>query len=105
MPANEHETSKIWKIDGHLGKLGFISSMSDHFCGGCNRIRLTADGNFKVCLFDQKEVSLRDALRKGLSDEEITEIISKAIWGKKVSHSGMFEISNTKNRPMIKIGG
>lgn len=84
-------TSKRWKIKGYQGEIGFISSMSDHFCGTCNRLRITADGNLKVgarqfpslshthtrdadmalylynhlqvCLFDNTEVSLRDVLR------------------------------------------
>lgn len=52
-------TSKGYKIEGFQGKFGFITSMSEHFCGGCNRLRLTADGNLKVCLFGNTEVSLR----------------------------------------------
>ena len=79
--------------------------MSDHFCGTCNRVRITADGNFKVCLFGPSEISLRDAMRKGLDDEEIVHIISTAVKKKKEKHAGMFEIAKTKNRPMITIGG
>ena len=52
-------TSRAYKVPGFEGQVGFISSMSDHFCGGCNRLRLTADGNFKVCLFDNREVNLK----------------------------------------------
>ena len=55
-------TSKDYKINNYLGHFGYISSMSKHFCGGCNRIRLTADGNLKVCLFDNREVNLKHML-------------------------------------------
>ena len=54
-----NDTSKAYRITGYLGKIGFITSMSEHFCGSCNRLRLTADGNLKVCLFGNAETSLR----------------------------------------------
>ena len=66
---------------------------------------MTADGNLKVCLFGSAEVSLRDALRSGFSDDEIKQIISLAVNRKKASHAGMYNIANMKNRPMILIGG
>ncbi|XP_007014070.2 PREDICTED: cyclic pyranopterin monophosphate synthase, mitochondrial [Theobroma cacao] len=99
------ETAKNFKIDGYMGTVSFITSMTEHFCAGCNRLRLLADGNFKVCLFGPSEVSLRDPLRCGVGDEELTEIIGAAVKRKKASHAGMFEISKTANRPMIHIGG
>ena len=62
--TGEHatSTSKGYRIDGYQGQIGYISSMSEHFCGGCNRIRLTADGNLKVCLFDNRELNLKELL-------------------------------------------
>lgn len=51
------DTAKNFKIDGHEGRVSFITSMTEHFCAGCNRLRLLADGNFKVCLFGPSEVS------------------------------------------------
>ena len=83
-----NDTSKAFKIDGYKGQFGFITSMSEHFCNTCNRVRLTADGNLKVCLFGNAEVSLRDALRNKLSEEELTELISSAIKRKKAKHAG-----------------
>lgn len=71
-----------------MGQVGFITSMSDHFCGGCNRLRITADGNLKVCLFGNAEVSLRDALRKGITEEELLELIGKAVGRKHAKHAG-----------------
>lgn len=56
---NDHptETAKNFRIDGYQGAVSFITSMTEHFCAGCNRLRLLADGNFKVCLFGPSEVS------------------------------------------------
>ncbi|XP_071988204.1 molybdenum cofactor biosynthesis protein 1, partial [Engystomops pustulosus] len=93
-----------YKVPGFRGHIGFITSMSDHFCGSCNRLRITADGNLKVCLFGNAEVSLRDCLRSGASEEELVHIIGAAVGRKKRQHAGMFSISQMKNRPMILIG-
>jgi len=100
-----NHTAKAWRVPGYKGRLGFITSMSEHFCSTCNRIRLTADGNLKVCLFGASEVSLRDAMRQGATDEELSRIISVAVRRKKARHAGMSELSRAPNRPMIKIGG
>lgn len=99
------ETAKNFQIDGHVGTVSFVTSMTEHFCAGCNRLRLLADGNLKVCLFGPSEVSLRDPLRSGAGDEELREIIGAAVKRKKASHAGMFDIAKTANRPMIHIGG
>ncbi|KAL0464367.1 UNVERIFIED_CONTAM: GTP 3',8-cyclase, mitochondrial [Sesamum latifolium] len=72
------ETAKNFRIEGHQGTVSFITSMTEHFCAGCNRLRLLADGNFKVCLFGPSEVSLRDPLRRGADDNELTDIIGAA---------------------------
>ena len=60
-----NDTSRHFKSASWAGRIGFIASMTDHFCGTCNRVRLTADGNVKACLFGEEEVSIRDAMRKG----------------------------------------
>uniref|UniRef100_A0A7N0TXK9 Radical SAM core domain-containing protein n=1 Tax=Kalanchoe fedtschenkoi TaxID=63787 RepID=A0A7N0TXK9_KALFE len=99
------ETAKNFGIEGHEGTVSFITSMTEHFCAGCNRLRLLADGNFKVCLFGPSEVGLRDPLRRGATDDELKEIISAAVKRKKASHAGMFDIAKTPNRPMVHIGG
>ncbi|KAG0000520.1 Molybdenum cofactor synthesis protein 1 [Entomortierella chlamydospora] len=100
-----NDTSKAYHVPGFAGQVGFITSMSDHFCGTCNRLRITADGNLKVCLFGNTEVSLRDMMRQGKSDEELREIIEMAVKNKKKQHAGMSNLVNMKNRPMILIGG
>ena len=66
--------------------------MTEHFCGTCNRLRLTADGNIKVCLFGNKEFSLRDAMRNNCSEEELVDLISTAVKRKKKQHAGKFVV-------------
>ncbi|KAJ1148026.1 hypothetical protein NDU88_000867 [Pleurodeles waltl] len=104
LPEEASSTSKAFKVPGFLGEVGFITSMSEHFCGSCNRLRITADGNLKVCLFGNSEVSLRDCLRSESSEQELVQIIGAAVGRKKAQHAGMFNISQMKNRPMILIG-
>ncbi|KAI8587687.1 molybdenum cofactor biosynthesis protein 1 [Geranomyces variabilis] len=100
-----NDTSKAWAIPGFAGKFGFITSMSDHFCGTCNRLRLLADGNLKVCLFGNSEIDLKHALRGGASDEELLDTIGAAVKRKKKQHAGMAELTKLPNRPMTLIGG
>ncbi|XP_028393493.1 GTP 3',8-cyclase, mitochondrial-like [Dendronephthya gigantea] len=98
-----NDTSKAYKVPGYAGQIGFVTSMSEHFCGSCNRLRITADGNLKVCLFGNAEVSLRDLLRSGASEHELVDVISAAVQRKKKQHAGMFNIAKQRNRPMILI--
>lgn len=114
-----NDTSKTWHVPGFRGKVGFITSMTHNFCGTCNRLRITGDGNLKVCLFGEAEVSLRDMMRRfrdrdavvgegsqrDVMESELLEVIGKAVGNKKAKHAGMGELENMKNRPMILIGG
>ena len=100
-----HATAKTWRVPGYRGTIGFIASMSEKFCGSCDRLRLTADGALKVCLFGRAEVSLRDMLRAGASDRELEEAIRNAVLRKKAAHAGMLQLADQENRPMILIGG
>lgn len=68
---HKNDTSKTWRIPGFAGKIGFITSMTHNFCGTCNRLRITSDGNLKVCLFGNAEVSLRDILRESNNGDPI----------------------------------
>lgn len=88
MPNGPNDTSKAFKVPGFAGQVGFISSMTEHFCGSCNRLRITADGNLKMCLFGNAEVSLRDAMRSDKTEEELVEVISGAVKRKKKQHAG-----------------
>ncbi|CAG8501221.1 10628_t:CDS:2, partial [Scutellospora calospora] len=87
LPDDAHDTSKAYQVLGHVGVFGFITSMTDHFCGTCNRLRITADGNLKVCLFGNAEVSLRDLLRENVPDQQLLEIIGAAVKNKKKQHA------------------
>ncbi|KAJ2951309.1 hypothetical protein O0L34_g5711 [Tuta absoluta] len=100
-----NDTSRVWQVPGFAGSVGFISSMTKNFCSTCNRLRLTADGNLKVCLFGASEVSIRDALRSGASDEQLEDMIRAALRNKKPQHAGMQNLKRMDNRPMILIGG
>jgi GTP 3',8-cyclase len=76
---HKNDTSKTFEIPGFAGKLGFITSMTHNFCGTCNRLRITSDGNLKVCLFGNAEVSLRDILRQSNNGEPIDEQVFEAM--------------------------
>ena len=104
-----NDTTKWWHVDGYAGRLGFITSMTQNFCGTCNRVRLTADGQLKVCLFGSAEVSLRDAMREGASDSDLSLIVRAALQKKKFALGGHGNAEGIKkannNRPMTLIGG
>ncbi|MEW6620951.1 MAG: GTP 3',8-cyclase MoaA [bacterium] len=93
--------AEYYQIKGACGKLGFISSISDHFCQRCNRLRLTPDGHLRVCLGQTTEFDLKGPLREGASDNELTQIIIQAIKSKPIS--GNFNLKG--NRQMVAIGG
>ncbi|XP_049963558.1 molybdenum cofactor biosynthesis protein 1-like [Schistocerca serialis cubense] len=105
LPNGPNDTSKAYHVPGFKGRVGFITSMSEHFCGTCNRLRITADGNLKVCLFGNSEISLRDAIRSKCSEDDLLAMIGAAVRRKKKQHAGMMNLSKMKNRPMILIGG
>ncbi|CAM9415219.1 unnamed protein product [Chrysoparadoxa australica] len=103
-----NDTTKWWRVPSHEGRLGFITSMSKNFCGTCNRLRITSDGNLKVCLFGDESLSLRDALRGGFSEEDMGLLVKHAVRGKKKElggHGDMHGIAMMPNRPMTLIGG
>jgi GTP 3',8-cyclase len=99
------EVAKNFTLPGFQGSVAFVTSMTENFCSDCNRIRLMADGNLKVCLFGANEVSLRDAMRDGATDGQLQRIISAAVKRKRFAHADMDVLAATKNRAMIKIGG
>jgi cyclic pyranopterin phosphate synthase len=75
----KNDTSKTWQVPGFKGRIGFITSMTHNFCGTCNRLRITSDGNLKVCLHGNAEVSLRDILREDNNGEPMDEGAFEAI--------------------------
>jgi len=97
--------AKDFAVDGHVGTVSFISSMTDSFCSSCNRLRLMSDGSIKSCLFYAPEVNLREQLRAGASDRELHELINVALAKKPEAHPPMEELSAMENRAMVEIGG
>ncbi|NMM48297.1 GTP 3',8-cyclase MoaA [Marinigracilibium pacificum] len=102
----KHSTSNNYQIPGHKGKFAIVSTITNPFCSECNRLRLTADGKMKNCLFANSETDLLTPLRKG---EQIDNLILNAIKTKKYSRDGMDVKMDSdhyeKNRSMISIGG
>jgi GTP 3',8-cyclase len=81
-----HSTARVYRFaDGH-GRIGFINPVSEPFCGDCNRIRLTAEGRLRTCLFSLNETDLRAPLREGATDAELERIVRDAVWRKELKH-------------------
>jgi cyclic pyranopterin phosphate synthase len=76
----------VYRFADGKGKIGFINPVSEPFCDDCNRIRLTADGRLRTCLFSLNETDLRTPLRDGSSDDEIDRIVREAVWRKELKH-------------------
>ncbi|MBI2411636.1 MAG: GTP 3',8-cyclase MoaA [Deltaproteobacteria bacterium] len=87
------------------GEVGFISPVSEHFCGSCNRLRLTSDGKLRVCLFSDSEIDIRKALRDGSNDEVIEHLLFKAVAEKPERHHINENIFKKCSRTMSLIGG
>jgi GTP 3',8-cyclase len=81
-----HATARVYRFADGLGSIGFINPVSEPFCGDCNRIRLTADGRLRTCLFSLNETDLRGPLREGADDGELERIIRDAVWRKELKH-------------------
>ncbi len=78
--------AKYFRLPDAKGTIGFITPVSEHFCFGCNRLRLTADGNLRLCLLSEKEIDLRQPLRSGASMVELQRLIEEAVAGKPLGH-------------------
>src|SRR4051812_1076086 len=97
--------AETFLIDGSPAKVGVIGSVTRPFCGACDRVRLTADGQIRNCLFSADEVDLRAALRSGASDEELAVLLARAVADKRAGH-GIDEPGFLQPpRPMSAIGG
>ena len=85
-PREPNATARVYHFaDGH-GKVGFINPVSEPFCADCNRIRLTADGRLRTCLFSLNETDLRGPIRDAADDDELERIIRDAVWQKELKH-------------------
>jgi len=83
---NPSSTAKRWAFPDGRGEIGLIAPVSEPFCGQCNRIRLTADGKVRTCLFSITEHDLRSRLRNSASDQDITEWLKGVVWQKEARH-------------------
>ena len=100
-----HGTSRRWRFADGQGEIGFISPVTEPFCGDCNRIRLTAEGGLRTCLFSMNETDLREPMRAGASDGELEAIIRDAVWRKELKHHIGDEGFIQPARSMSRIGG
>ncbi len=96
--------ARYYRTEGGTGSIGFISPMSNHFCPQCNRIRMTADGMLRGCLYEKKEIDLRPALLNS-GDEEILKLILKTINDKPARHHMNDGWGTENERKMYQIGG
>ena len=97
--------ARLYRLPGAKGILGFISPLSNHFCGSCNRLRLTADGKIRPCLFSETEIDLKTPLRTGCDDAELSRLISIALSVKPEGHSIADGVKGKYRRTMSRIGG
>jgi len=100
-----HGTARRYAFADGKGEIGFISPVSEPFCGDCNRIRLTAEGFLRTCLFSMNETDLRAPLRAGASDAQIEQIIRDAVWRKELKHHVGEPGFVQPARSMSRIGG
>jgi len=85
-PRKPSATARTYRFADGRGRIGFINPVSEPFCADCNRVRLTADGRLRTCLFSLNETDLRGPLREGASDPELEDIIRAAVWRKELKH-------------------
>ncbi len=105
MPDPSSTARRFGFADGP-GEIGFINPVSEPFCADCNRIRLTADGQLRTCLFSVEEADLRGPMRNGASDEALAEIIRTAVYAKELKHRiNEGEAFRRASRSMSQIGG
>jgi cyclic pyranopterin phosphate synthase len=104
-PREPSSTARVYHFADGTGSIGFINPVSEPFCGDCNRIRLTADGRLRTCLFSLNETDLRGPMRSGASDAELERVIRDAVWRKELKHhvgeAGFIQPART----MSAIGG
>jgi GTP 3',8-cyclase len=104
-PREPSATARVFRFRDGRGEIGFINPVSEPFCADCNRIRLTADGRLRTCLFSLHETDLREPLRDGSSDEELEELLRNAVWRKELKHHVGEPGFRQPARTMSAIGG
>jgi cyclic pyranopterin phosphate synthase len=103
-PSRVAPAERFVFADG-VGEIGLISTVSEPFCGTCNRLRLTADGSIRNCLFSDEENSVRDLMRSGGSDDHLAHLLRRAVWAKYPGHAINEPAFLRPRRSMSMIGG
>jgi cyclic pyranopterin phosphate synthase len=104
-PREPSATARVYRFADGKGKIGFINPVSEPFCGDCDRIRITAEGKLRTCLFSMHEYDLRGALRDGTSDDGLMQMIRDAVWKKELKHHVNDPGFVQPTRTMSQIGG
>jgi cyclic pyranopterin phosphate synthase len=99
------ETARRYTFSDGIGEVGFINPVSEPFCAHCDRIRITADGQLRTCLFATEETDLRAVIRSNADDEELARVIRQAVWHKELKHYIGDKRFKRANRSMSMIGG
>jgi len=86
LPREPHATARVYRFRDGRGEIGFVNPVSEPFCADCNRVRLTAEGRLRTCLFSLGETDLRGPLRSGADDDELAGIVRDAVWRKELKH-------------------
>jgi GTP 3',8-cyclase len=104
-PREPHATARVYRFRDGRGEIGFVNPVSEPFCADCNRVRLTADGKLRTCLFSLHETDLREPLRDRASDGELEAIVRRAVWRKELKHHVGEKGFRQPARTMSAIGG
>jgi cyclic pyranopterin phosphate synthase len=105
LPREPSATARVFRFADGSGEIGFINPVSEPFCSDCNRVRLTAEGKLRTCLFSVGETDLREPLREGASDARLAEVIRDAVWRKELKHHVGEPGFKQPPRTMSAIGG
>jgi cyclic pyranopterin phosphate synthase len=105
LPREPSATARVFRFADGRGEIGFINPVSEPFCADCNRVRLTAEGKLRTCLFSLYETDLREPLRTGASDGELVDLIRDAVWRKELKHHVGEKGFRQPARSMSAIGG
>ena len=105
VPREAHATARVFRFADGAGEIGFINPVSEPFCADCNRIRLTAEGELRTCLFSIRETDLRGPMRAGATDAELERIVRDAVWRKELKHHVGEPGFRQPPRTMSAIGG
>ncbi len=105
LPRERSATARVFRFRDGKGEIGFINPVSEPFCADCNRVRLTAEGKLRTCLFSLHETDLRGPLRDGASDSELERLVREAVWRKELKHRVNQPGFRQPARTMSAIGG